>query len=190
MSSIWPGFGYRESLYATSPIPPTSEGQALLVGRDRELRTLKMVLASTELHPSIEGDNGVGKTSLVSVAGYQLFNDFKRRASSQALVPLGRPFQLMPGDTVGAFRRRVLFEVAQGLIDHYDDLKAGGIDVPDVRDTRRWLTRATQRQGSAGLSAAGFGASVGGGKSSNTSAGFTESGFVHGHGKVPVDGQV
>lgn len=68
-------------------------------------------------------------------------------------------------------------EAAQGLIDHFDDLKAGGLDVPDVKDMRRWLTRAIQRQGSGGLSAAGFGVSAGGGAVPNTSAGFSESGF-------------
>jgi hypothetical protein len=37
--------------------------------------------------------------------------------------------------------------------------------VPDVKDMRRWLTRAIQRQGGGGLSAAGFGVSASGGAS-------------------------
>lgn len=32
--SIWTDFGFSESPYATSPIPPTPEGARLLVGRD------------------------------------------------------------------------------------------------------------------------------------------------------------
>lgn len=149
----------------------------MLVGRDRDLRRLKMVLASTELHPTIEGDNGVGKTSLVAIAAYQLFEQFKRRHTAQALVPIGRPFQLTQADVVATFRRQVLFEAAQGLIDHYDELKSGGLNIPDVSDVRRWLTRATQRQGGAGLSALGLGGSLSRGSTANTSAGFNEAGF-------------
>lgn len=177
MTSIWPDFGFRESLYATGPIPATAEGERLLVGRGTELRWLKVMLGSSELHPTIEGENGVGKTSLVAVAGYQLFKEFKKGRTGQALVPLHKSFQLTAGDAVGGVRRRVLLEAAQGMIDRFDDLRAGGLDVPDVRDMRRWLTRAVQWQGSGGLSAAGFGVSAGGGASLNTSAGFSESGF-------------
>jgi hypothetical protein len=178
MAGIWPAFGFSESLYATTPIRPTKEGQSLLVGRDTELRKLKMILTSTELHPSIEGDNGVGKTSLVAVAGFQLFRAFQNGQTSQALIPLNRTFQLMPSDLVGDFRRRVLFEVAQGFIDHYDALKDGGLDTPDISNVRKWLTRASNRQGSLGLSAAGFGGSVSHGVSGSTSSGYSESGFA------------
>ena len=177
MNSIWPDFGFRVSPYATTPIPATAEGEKLLVGRNTELRRLKVMLGSSVLHPTVEGENGAGKTSLVAVAGFQLFKDFRNGRTAQALVPLRKSFQLTPGDKVADVRRRVLLEAAQGMIDHFDDLKARGIDVPDVKDMRRWLTRAIQRQGSGGLSAAGFGVSAGGGATPNTSAGFSESGF-------------
>lgn len=178
MSSIWPEFGFRESLYATTPIQATREGQDLLVGRTSELRRLKRTLGSTALHPCIEGDNGVGKTSLVAVAGYELFKAFKRGSTAQALVPLPRMFQLGSDDNAEAFRRRVLFEVAQGFIDRFDDLKSGGVNIPEVSDVRKWLTRATQTQGSVGATGAGLGFNAGRGRSSNTSTGFSEAGFA------------
>jgi hypothetical protein len=171
-------FGFRESLYATTPIPPTEEGQALLVGRQSELARLKMQLASTALHPCIEGDNGVGKTSLVSVAGYELSEEFRHRRTSQAMVPLARQFQLTPDDAVEDFRRRVLFAVAQGFVEHYELLKSGGLDVPDVVDVRKWLTQGMYRQRATGLSFGGFGGSLGRSTSPNTSAGYSEAGFA------------
>ena len=125
----------------------------------------------------MEGDNGAGKTSLVAVACFQLFKEFKYGRTAQALIPLRKSFQLNPGDKVAEVRRRVLLEAAQGMIDHFDDLKARGVDIPDAKDMRRWLTRAIQRQGGAGLSAAGFGVSASGAASPKTSAGFSESGF-------------
>jgi hypothetical protein len=114
----------------------------------------------------------------VAVAGYELFRAYKNRRTAQALVPLTKLFQLSGEDDADTFRRRVLFEVAQAFIDHFDDLKAGGINVPDVRNVRKWLTRATQAQGGLGATAAGFGINATRGKSSNTSAGFSEAGFA------------
>ncbi len=87
VTSIWPDFGFRVSPYATTPIPATAEGEQLLVGRDTELRRLKLMLGSSVLHPTVEGDNGAGKTSLVAVAGFQLFKEFKYGRTAQALIP-------------------------------------------------------------------------------------------------------
>lgn len=52
--SIWSDFGFRESPYATDPIPPTEEGDRLLVGREREIKRLTNHLTSSGLHPTIE----------------------------------------------------------------------------------------------------------------------------------------
>ena len=178
MTNIWPAFGYRQSLYTTAPIAPTAEGENLLVGRSQQLLQLRTLLASSTLHPTIEGENGVGKTSLVAVAGYQLLKAFRNGHSSQALIPLNRVFQLTPGQSVDAFRRQVLLEVAHGLIENFDLLKAGGLGIPDVNDIRKWLTRAIQKQGTGGASVLGIGVSGHGSTSANTSAGFNESGFT------------
>lgn len=47
------------------------EGIKLLVGREREKRELLSKLTSSTLHATLEGDNGVGKTSLVLVTVYE-----------------------------------------------------------------------------------------------------------------------
>jgi DNA-binding MarR family transcriptional regulator len=177
MTSIWPEFGYRESLYATAPVPATAEGENLLVGRTSELRELKTLLASTSLHPTIEGENGVGKTSLVAVAGYQLMKSFQNGHTSQALLPLGRVFQLTPRQSVDSFRRQVLLETAQGLIDNFDVLKAGGLDVPDVNELRRWLSRAIQQRGGGGRTESSSDRAGRGAAGNSGSGGFSESGF-------------
>ena len=36
--SLWTDLGFRSSPYATEPIPPTLEGNQLLVGREDEIR--------------------------------------------------------------------------------------------------------------------------------------------------------
>ncbi len=66
-SSVWTDLGFRGNLYEIDPAPPTEEGERLLVGRAGELEDLRMYLTSSSTHPTIEGQNGVGHSSLVAV---------------------------------------------------------------------------------------------------------------------------
>jgi MoxR-like ATPase len=67
-------------------LPPSSEGERLLVGRDAELGRLHTFLRSSARHPTLEGENGVGKTSLVNVAGYQAQREFEQKKTGQLLI--------------------------------------------------------------------------------------------------------
>jgi hypothetical protein len=178
MSDLWTQFGFRESLYGTTPIPGTKEGQSLLVGRETEKGQIKTLLAATSLLPTIEGDVGIGKTSLVAVAGFELAEAFKRGNTSTALIPVHQVLQLTPGQDVSEFRRRVLLLSANALIDNVDLLKERGHEVPDVKEMRKWLTQVVQKQGSGGATVFGTGANVSGGVSPNLSSGFSEVGVA------------
>lgn len=176
--SVWSEFGFRESPYATQPVPPTEEGEYLLVGRDAELDELSAYLTSSAMHPTVEGPNGVGKTSLVAIAGYQARRRFEREESSQLLIPLPKSFQLTPSDSADGFRRTVFYEVARAFIQDRKLLERTGQPVPDVAAVDRWLNSPLLVSGGGGLSAAGFGATRTSGAAANTSAGFTEAGFI------------
>jgi hypothetical protein len=176
--SIWLDYGFSQSPYATRPVPATEEGARLLVGRDSELRRLTARLTSSALHPTLEGENGVGKTSLVSVAGYMLQTKFEARETGQALLPLQRTFQLSPGSTVPELTRDVLYAIAGSMIHYHDLLKRRGFNVPNVADVDRWLNAPVFGSREVGGQAAGFGMNVGRGREPNASAGFTEAGFA------------
>ena len=169
-------FGFRESPYATDHLPPSSEGEQL-VGRDAELRQLRQLLRSSARHPTLEGENGVGKTSLVNVAGFQAQREFEEQKTEQLLIALERPFQLSNTDDAQSLRRTVFFEVARGFIRNHDLLKGAGLDVPDVGAIDTWLNTPVIRGGGAGASVAGFGVSGSRTQAPNTSAGFSEAGF-------------
>jgi hypothetical protein len=175
--SIWHDLGFRENPYSTAPIPPTNEGELLLVGRDKELTKVERLITSSSSHPTIEGDNGVGKTSLVSVAGYRLMRDFLLERSLQLFIPLGEGFQLTANDDLDSFRRRIYFSVARGFITHADVVNKRGLAAPDVGDVRRWLDQPIFRDGSGGVSVLGSGANAGMSTTVNDAAGWNESGF-------------
>jgi len=64
-----------------------------LVGRSDELRKLKRVLTSTHSLATVEGDNGAGKSSLVAIAGYQLYRDVRLVKTAVPIVALRDHFQ-------------------------------------------------------------------------------------------------
>ena len=138
--NIWTNFGLVENPYSTKPITSDEIGEKLLVGRDGELKQLMMSLASLDTNPTLEGPNGVGKTSLVSVAAYKLKKSFVEGETNQAAIPLGEPFQLRLGEDVNAFRRKVFQRIARAFIDNHDLLKARGLNVPDIAAVDGWLS--------------------------------------------------
>lgn len=171
--SLWVELGFRENPYETSPIRPTEEGNELLVGRDRELQRLLREIRSTDTHPTVEGENGVGKTSLVSVAGYRALRDFQQGDAPQLFIPMSESFQLTSSSTPESFERTVLLRIAQAFITHHELLRGAGHDVPDIDRIDAWLNAPTFRQGQASV----FGFGAGGGSQVNEAPGFNESGF-------------
>lgn len=174
MTNVWSEFGFRENPYSTTPVPPTAEGEALLVGREQDLRRLSIRLTSTDTHPTVEGDNGVGKTSLASVAGYQALTAWKSKTSQQLLIPLSEPLQLTPDDTQQSFQRQVVLRVLSAFVEHAKLLKDAGRKVPDLGAVRRWLTEPEYKSGSATV----LGVGGGGAFAPNTSSGFGEEGVL------------
>jgi hypothetical protein len=86
--SLWDELGFRENPYSTDPVPPNDEGVQLLVGREGELQQLRRTITSSGNHTTIEGANGVGKTSLVGIAAYTLLQDYLAdRANKPLFIP-------------------------------------------------------------------------------------------------------
>jgi hypothetical protein len=176
--TIWTDLGFYTNPYAVEPVPANEEGERLFVGRDEELRVLRMYLESSAAHPTIEGQNGVGKSSLVAVAGFQASRDFEREDTAQLLIPLRERFQLDKSTIPDEFARRVYFAVAQAFIDNHDLLlKSAAEEVPNVDQVKAWLNAPifTSREG--GFSVAGTGGSYGQGSAPNETTGFSEAGF-------------
>lgn len=174
---FWRELGFKGSPYDTDPVPASDEGEKLLVGRDAELDRVRRYIAASALHPTIEGENGVGKTSLVAVAGHQLRRSFEAGESRQLIIPLGPTFQLSKGDTADAFERKVYYQVAQAFVEHRRILEAAALKAPDTRRVDKWLSQPLARGGGLGGSAMGFGAQGSAGSTPNTSTGFDQAGF-------------
>ena len=172
---IYNDWGFSSSPFQTSSLPANDLGERLLVGRDVELGSLLRRIPSGPKMSTVEGLNGVGKTSVVNVASYKLFRDFINEGKGSFVIPCGRIFQLNPSQDTDDFVDHVLREVAQTLIERAAFLVSGsgdlGVETLDRLNT--WLNAPQLKSFDAGA----FGFQFGRGSENNTSSGFDRSGF-------------
>ena len=72
---LYESWGFTQSPFETTSLPPSELGDRLLVGRDNEVNSLIRRITSGNKIATLEGLNGVGKTSVVNVATYRLFEE-------------------------------------------------------------------------------------------------------------------
>jgi hypothetical protein len=168
-------WGFHKNPFDTHALPPNEEGDLLLVGRDVLARMLVKRLSNPAKIPTVEGLNGVGKTSLINVAVFRSYCDAIRSNVQPLFIPCETIFQL--GDAVDPdeFRLNVLLEVAQTLIKRHAELPPprGKTRLNKHTSIDRFINSAQVRSFGAGLS--GFSGSFG--QETNTGIGFEKSGL-------------
>lgn len=173
--SVWSDFGFRANPYDSRALPATEEGAQLLVGRTGELRALTSQLENTTLHPTIEGANGVGKTSLVLVAGFIAMKAYRDRQSEHLFLPMTDPLQIMAD--AAAFESKALLAIAQTIVGYKDFLIQCGIEPAGLGDLERWLNDPILRSGGGGFQFLGTGANGEVNAEVNTGTGYQDSGL-------------
>jgi hypothetical protein len=169
---IYEGWGFSKSPFEATPLPPTELGRRLLVGRDVQTQQLIRRIESPPQLPTIEGINGIGKTSVANVAAYLLYRKHIERGIGPLFIPCRKIFQLSSHADVQSFVDVVLIEVAQTLIERASDLtkSAKGIDTGPLN---RWLNSPQLTTYSGGIWVVQAGAQ----SQNNTSGGFESSGL-------------
>ncbi|MEQ8903030.1 MAG: hypothetical protein RID11_13195 [Roseovarius sp.] len=169
---MWKEFGFAKNLYDTHPVGADKKGEKLLVGRQKELKSLRNRIENMRSTVCIEGPNGVGKTSLVLVAGYQLERETEKKQKA-SIILLQDPFQLSSSETAVDFKRKVYGKIASHFIEHEKSLK-DRLDLQfNLKPLEAWLENPIFHQASAAL--AGFGG--GAGRAPNQTVGFDNHGF-------------
>jgi hypothetical protein len=169
--SIWPSFGFRENPYSNENLPGDEVGDRLLVGRQAEVGAIQRAIGSEGVHPTIEGPAGVGKSSLIAVAGFRMLTASVDAANGTVFVPTTQTFQA--SESPDEFQAAVYREVAQTLIARIDAFRQAGVNLPDVRALDRWLNDPLFRSGAFGFTPI----SAGSGVQPNEAQGFLASGF-------------
>mgnify|MGYP000878144859 CR=1 FL=1 len=181
-TGVWQHYGYSGSPYSTTALRIDNADERLLVGRDDELTTVLRDLASGGQVVALEGDYGVGKSSLAAVAAYQASRWKRRRTSVPLFLATRRPLELSESETDAEFERRVYYQVAAAILLVAEDLIRDGYKLRLVDDFRRWLETPEAASWSAGIGITtplgGGSVSAGRGKSVNSGKGFNDSGVT------------
>lgn len=175
--NIYHKWGFLETPFETKPLPPDDSGITLLIGRGKEIEKINRRLSSSEHILTVEGLNGVGKTSLIQIAVYRAYKQYIESAEQPFFIPCYKSFQLDPDQDVEEFIDEVLWAVAQTLISRGEELKKRGYELKKIEKIESWLNYPRLDGFSASASVLGCG--VGGGKTGqiNTTAGYLRSGF-------------
>lgn len=169
---IYENWGFTGSPFQTTSLPASELGEKLLVGRDVELATLMRRLSSPPKLATLEGLNGVGKTSVVNVASFKLFNEYAKTGKGPLYIPCRKIFQLNPNQDLQNFVDSVLLEVAQTLVEKADFIRKTHIQL-HTSGIDAWLNSPQLLSFQAGA----WGFQAGYQAEMNTSTGFERSGF-------------
>lgn len=171
---MWNEFGFTRNLYDTHPVKGDDIGVRLLVGREVELRSVERRIRDMDSIVTVEGPNGVGKTSLVLVAGYALDKANRNKGKDSTLL-LPEPFQFSSDETALDLKRRVYASIASFFIDNEHDLRRR-LDLQfNLNPLKAWLDNPLFLSGGATV----MGSGVQGSSAPNTSTGFDIHGFFN-----------
>lgn len=172
IAMIYESWGFTGNPFSSASLPANELGQRLLVGRTIELKKLSTLIQSGPRMATVEGLNGVGKTSIVNVASFNLYEAHLTTGKGPLYIPCRKIFQLDPNKSLDDFIDNVLLEVAQTLIDNAESIKRHGTWIRS-KEVDNWINSPQVTTYSGGIPMVQFGAS----SEQNTGKGFERSGF-------------
>ncbi|MFK5979531.1 MAG: hypothetical protein QM488_11655 [Rhizobiaceae bacterium] len=101
-----------------------AEGENLIVGREDEVRKIVRRIQESNKIPTIEGPNGIGKTSTINIALHRVFEESKSDTAMPMFIPCRCPFQIGRGKDLDEFLDEFYLHVALTLIENEDILRA------------------------------------------------------------------
>ena len=172
--NIYKDWGFSESPFNTGSLQPSDSGLSLLVGRDTETIQLLRRLYDPTASVTVEGLNGVGKTSLVNVALFKAYQSFFSEETKTLYIPCGKTFQITADTSVEEFVSNIYIEVAQTLLKRSEELNRFGYTLPsDSITINKWLNSPHISTWQATIGPLGLGRNT----ETNTSDGFKDNGF-------------
>ena len=92
MYGTYQNWGFRSSPFDSGPLPPTEEGAKLRIGRTAEVQQITRRLLTRGKIVTVEGSNGIGKTSVNNVASYLACSSYLIGEMGQMLVRCEKTF--------------------------------------------------------------------------------------------------
>lgn len=177
--NIYHDWGFKDNPFKTTSLPAKEEGEKLIAGRDQKIRKFIRRLYNQPQIVTMEGLNGIGKSSIINVSIFRAFTNYLRNRSENPLfVPCTKVFQLKPESSAEDFMDEVFIEIAQTLIRYKRELIALNVKLPENLDEiDTWLNSPQLKSYQGSLGIATFNVGMGQNIKTNVSKGFEKSGF-------------
>lgn len=173
MKNCFKEWGYVSNPFKTTPLDANEKGLELLVGRNKEKMKLINRIKSDSGIVTIEGSNGIGKTSIVNTASYELFEDSLMSEEDEMYIPCSCHFQLTHDIDKQEFIDDIYYALAQTLIQKANTTKRIRKKLPSTKNLDAWLNASEIVSMSAQIASIGAGEN----RSMNSSEGYLKSGF-------------
>jgi hypothetical protein len=173
-------WGFKGNPFDTAPLSISDQGSALLVGREKELEKIGRRLTNPSKLLTLEGGNGVGKTSLINVFLYRHVKEVCSINVGPLFVPCERFFQIDGSISDSDFKFRAFIEIANSIIRWKKNIETlrGRKKIQSETSLRRMINSPTTKDLSAGLGVLNLGSvSFGRGEGFNESEAFKASGL-------------
>lgn len=115
--NIYEDWGFKGNPFETHPLPANRKGLKLMVGREKATKRIQKGLSSSNKFVTVQGLNGVGKTSVINVSVYDAAAKQIALGSGPLFIPCRKTFQLSSDKGAEDFRFDVLSNIAQTLIE-------------------------------------------------------------------------
>src|SRR5271166_6397896 len=175
--NIYDQWGFARNPFEQTPLQPDEIGETLLIGREVELQHLISLIETGPRLPTVEGLNGVGKTSLVNVAAFRLMKQSLEGNLPCLYIPCRRVFQLSADANLVEFIDGIYLEIAQTIINFQEVVLNRWDNIRKINPIAQWLNSPKFSAVQGGLTVLGSGAHIGISSQPNTSEGFSRSGF-------------
>jgi len=170
-------WGFKETPFGTNPLLSNNSGEALLIGRNQDLLKIKRRISASSKIVTIEGANGIGKTSLINIASHQLYKEYVGNGKDYFFIPCNVSFQLTPSKTSEDFIDEVLLNIAQTLIAKGKELKKDGHVLNKYKEMDTWINAPQINTYNGNMSILTVGGGFGKTSENNTTPGFLRSGY-------------
>lgn len=172
-------WGFSGNPFETKPLPASSLGRELMVGREKVSKDIKRRLDNSSKLVTVEGLNGIGKTSAINVTIFNAFRSVVNGAAGPLYVPCRKIFQLDEDTDPAVLRRQVLLEVAQTLVERHAELppRPGRTKQDNKTSLDRYINSPQVHSYSGGLNVGFLGGQASKSRETNTGIGFEMSGL-------------
>lgn len=115
--------GFFSDPFSNKALQADEEGEKLIVDRDSEVKKLVRRVQESDKIPTLEGPNGVGKTSIINIALHRVYLQSQGDKNEPMFIPCRCSFQLSQDKGLEEFLDEFYLQVALTLVESADQLR-------------------------------------------------------------------